>query len=141
VYVSQQDLVDRFGTELLEQLTDRDGTAGGIVAATVDAAIVDAVALVDGYLAGRYQLPLPAVPPLVAGTAAAITLYRLYQEAAPEKVRADHDQALRVLRDIADGKVKLPLPAPATGEPAGHGDGILFEGGGRMLDREALRGW
>ena len=65
-YVTQQQLVDRFGERLLLQVADRaDPPAGTINADVVARALADTDAMIDGYLAGRYILPLAATPPLL----------------------------------------------------------------------------
>lgn len=117
-YVTQQQLVDRFGADELQQLTDRDGNAGAIVAAVLDEAIADADATVDAYLRQRYTLPLSPVPTVLTRIAADLVRYRLYDEHAPEAVTKRHDAALRFLRDVAAGLVSLGASDPApTGTP------------------------
>ena len=60
-YCTQQDMIDRFGSEDLIQLTDRN--ALGVIDATVlSAAIDDATDTMDTYIATRYTLPLAVVP-------------------------------------------------------------------------------
>ncbi|PKG72986.1 DUF1320 domain-containing protein, partial [Shewanella sp. GutCb] len=65
VYASSAQMVARFGEDELVSLTDRDGTAGAIVARVLDVALNDATALINGYLAGRYTLPLPTPPAML----------------------------------------------------------------------------
>ena len=75
-------LTARFGEDLLLQLADRDGS-GAVDAGVVDGAIADTDAVIDGYLAGRYKLPLASTPPMLADLAAAITIYKLQRKGAP----------------------------------------------------------
>ncbi len=116
-YTTQQHLETRFGTKTLRDLTDR-GTppAGAIDAAVVAQAIADADAVIDGYLAGRYALPLTSLPPLLADLAAAIAFYKLHRQTPVEKVVRDYDQALSLLRDIARGQVMLPVAGTAPAQ-------------------------
>ncbi|HBY38461.1 MAG TPA: DUF1320 domain-containing protein, partial [Alteromonas sp.] len=60
-YCTTNDLIDRFGESELIALSDRDNT-GSVDAQVVSAAIADASALIDGYLGGRYALPLSVIP-------------------------------------------------------------------------------
>ncbi|WKE65070.1 DUF1320 domain-containing protein [Gallaecimonas kandeliae] len=93
--------------------------------AVIDAAVVDADAVIDGYLAPRGYLPLDPVPGIVTTWARAITRYQLHKDrVGGEKddpiVRAYRD-ALALLQQTAAGKFSLGLgdtTAPAgTGSP------------------------
>lgn len=139
-YVTQQQLVDRFGAQLLLQLTDRAvPPAGQIDAAVVAGAIRDAGAVIDGYLAGRYQLPLDDVPDLVRDLALSIAIYKLHPFAPDPKIQADYDGALRTLRDIATGAARLSV---AGIEPGSAGtSGVQFVDRARPLTPENMRGF
>lgn len=137
-YASQADLVSRFGSTELAQLTDR--TNGTVIdAAVVSAALADADALIDGYLAQRYALPVSPVPALLLRIAADIARFLLHGKAATEKVRTAYEDALKVLRDLSDGRAALPgaLPAPATQTP-GAGGSPQYASPTRIFDRTSL---
>lgn len=136
-YTTQAELIERYGSRALIELTDDDGD-GQIDAAVVDRAIADASATIDGYLAARYALPLAAVPPLLVTIAAAIAFYQLHRHGAPEKVAKDYDDARRLLADISRGTVKLDL---AGAEPAASSDGPQVEGPARIFSRDSLGGY
>lgn len=69
-YATQQMLTDRVGGPMLILLTDRAAVPQGVIdLGTLARAQADADAMVDGYLAGRYTLPLATVPALVADIA------------------------------------------------------------------------
>lgn len=129
-YCTQQHLVDRFGEKMIRALTDRaTPPANAIVTAVVDRALADTDAAIDGYLLGRYVLPITtAVPDLLRDIAIAIAIYKLHGQAVSEKIKADHDQARRDLREIASGVIRLNV---AGVEPAGSG-----ASGVRTTDRE-----
>lgn len=116
-YTTQQHLEERFGEKMLRDLTDR-GTppAGAVNAAVVARALADTDAMIDGHLAGRYALPMVQVPPLVADIAIAIAIYKLHLQLPSDKIVRDYDQALRSLRDIAAGSVKLPVAGMEAAE-------------------------
>ena len=128
-YVTQQQLVDRFGEEELIQLTDR-ANVGAIDVAVLNQAIADAGAEIDGYLAGRYRLPLTTVPVILALYSGDITRYRLHDDGATDEVRRRYEDAMKFLRLAADGKVMLGADEPA---PAG---GAQMESGGRTFGRD-----
>ncbi len=128
-YVTQQQLVDRFGDEELIQLTDRANT-GAIDTVVLNQAIADAGAEIDGYIGGRYQLPLTTVPPILALYAGDIVRYRLYDDAARDEVRKRYEDAIRFLRLVGEGKLRLGADEPA---PAG---GAQMQSDGRVFGRD-----
>lgn len=118
-YCTIDQLEDRYGRSMLLQLSDRGDTVPTDPDADLFArAIADADALIDGYLAARYALPLASTPALVTDLSQMISIYKAHGQNAPEKITRDHDQALRTLRDIANGSLKLDV---AGVEPAGAG--------------------
>jgi phage gp36-like protein len=121
-YASQQQLVDRYGEKLLRQLTDRaTPPAGAIDAAVVDRALADTDAVINGYLQGRYVLPLAQTPELLADTAQSIAIYKLHGTAVADKIKDDYAQALATLRMIALGTVRLEVAGiePAANDASG----------------------
>lgn len=114
-YIDQAGLIARFGEDELIALTDRDGT-GLVDAQVIDQAIQDASDFIDGYLAGRVELPMAMVPPILKRIAADIARYFLYDEAPTEIVTQRFEDARAYLRDIQSGKVRLP-PDAAGSEP------------------------
>lgn len=139
-YATQTQLSDRYGTRMLVALTDRGETATGVVDTDVVAhALADSDAQIDGYLAARYSLPLAATPALVSDLAQVIAIWKLHPYSPDDKIRKDYDDALRVLRDIADGRVKLDL---AGIEPAGSGaGGVTITDRERPLTADNLKGF
>jgi phage gp36-like protein len=133
-YATQADLVTRFGSTELAQLTDR--VAGTTIDASVVAtALADADALIDGYLAQRYALPVSPVPPLLLRVAADVTRFLLHGNAATDAVRGAYDDALRVLRDLSAGKATLPgaAVAPAGANPGAAGGQVVFSAPDRRV--------
>lgn len=124
-YATLPMLRDRYGDALLIALTDRaTPPAGAIDADVVARALADADALIDAYLAARYALPLASVPPVLADAAAAIALWKLHLAAPDPKIEADYRDALKLLRDVADGRVRLDA---GGAEPAAQGGpGVRF---------------
>lgn len=128
-YTTQQNLVDRFGEAEMIQLTDRENT-GSIDADVLTQAIADADAEIDGYLAGRYQLPIAVVPGILTIYAGDIARYRLYDDGATDEIRRRYEDAMKFLRLVSEGKVRLGADEPA---PAG---GAQMESGGRIFGRD-----
>jgi phage gp36-like protein len=128
-YATLEQLTTRYGETLLLQLTDRASPpAGAIDPDVVGRAIADTDATIDGYLAGRYALPLAAVPPLLADLAAAIAIYKLHPFTPESKIADDYKAAIADLGRIASGTIRLPA---AGIEPQSSG-----AGGVETIDRE-----
>ncbi len=117
-YAVQADLEERFGAKELLKLTDRsDPPTGEIDAAVVTRALSDAEAEINGYLAARYTLPLSSTPTGLKRLCCDIARYYLYDDWANEQVRTRFEDATKVLKLIAEGKVLLgtePAAAPQT---------------------------
>lgn len=132
-YAVQQSLIDRFGQVELAQLTDR--TNGTVIdAAVVAKALADADGQINGYLAGRYALPLAPVPTIMERVACDIARYFLYEDRVTEQVKARYDAAIKFLTDIAKGVVTLGAdalnaqPAVAAGAQIKAGDRVFTVG-------------
>lgn len=138
-YATVEDMKDRFGEATLVGLTDRTDS-GTVGAAVVDAALADASRLIDGYVGGRYSLPLPAVPDILIQITCNLARHALEKDGVGETVQGRYDDALRQLRDIGSGLLVLDVPGRQTlvpdGGPAvsvgmgrGFGDDVLGEYG------------
>lgn len=110
MYCTLEDMVNRFGLEELIQLTDSSGT-GIIDNDEVNAAVDDASNLIDGYLGGRYTLPLTSVPSVLIRICANIARYNLYDSNVSEVVERNYKDALTFLDAVGKGTLKLGLAA------------------------------
>jgi phage gp36-like protein len=129
-YASQQNLIDRMGEAAVIALTDRGAQPlGAIDMAVVARALAEADAVVDGYLAARYRLPLASTPALLADLATSIALWKLHASTPEDKVKADYDAAIKSLRDIASGMLRIPDAAGIEAEVSGAS-------GVEVVDRE-----
>jgi phage gp36-like protein len=121
-YASLQKLIDRFGDVVLTDLTDRDETAtGNINTDIVDRALTDTDAVINGYLATRYALPISETPVLVVDLALSIAIYKLHVFAPDPKIEEEYKQALRTLRDISTGAMRLEIAGVEPGQTGGSG--------------------
>jgi phage gp36-like protein len=137
-YATLDALSDRLGADTLLQLADRSG-AGVVDQGVVDRALADTDAVIDASLAVRYRLPLAAVPAIVVDLALSIASYKLHRFAPDEKIKDDYDQALRDLRDIADGRKRLDLDGR---EPVGSGGGgVVVTDRERPLSAKSMTGF
>jgi phage gp36-like protein len=120
-YLTAAELAVRYGQDRLVDLTDRDGD-GLADDPMIAQALSDADAEIDGYLAARYQLPLPTVPAILARIAGDIAIYRLLslrRTGDIEDARRRYEDARRLLEAISRGAVSLGLPAalPPAAQP------------------------
>lgn len=135
-YLTQQDLIDRFGQSELEAIAP-DGS-GGIDATKVSTAIDDAGNEIDIYIvSGGYSLPLANVPAVITGYASDIARYRLYDDDATEQVTKRYEQAIKFMKAVAKGEIKLSANdldlsdgAEVVGEAEFEPGRQVFPGGG-----------
>jgi phage gp36-like protein len=139
-YASQSDLVERYGTDLLIDVSDRaTPPAGAIDAGVVTRALEDADAAINGYLLTRYKLPLVSTPPLLRDLAQAIAVYKLHRDTAADKIRNDYADALKALERISSGTIRLDV---AGIEPAASGStGVRTTDRERPLTIDNLKGF
>ncbi len=138
-YASQADLVTRFGSQELIELTDR-ANGNAIDSAIVTVALADADAIIDGYLVGRYAVPVTPTPALVLRVAADIARFLLHKDRPTESVRQAYEDALKMLADLSKGFAALAgaAPAPVNAAPATPIGRILTSGGDKQLTRDSL---
>ena len=117
-YASKQNLIDRYGSDELLQLTDRANT-GSIDDTVITRALADADAEINGYIATRYTLPLSPVPPELERLACDIARYRLYDRSVTKLVEQRYKDAIRVLQDVSAGKAGLGV-GTTNQEPTTH---------------------
>ncbi len=120
-----------------EQQTDADEAM-----ARIQAAAVEADALIDGHLAKRgYALPLAPVPTLVTSWARAITRYMLHKSRVSmegtDPIVRDYRDALKLLQLTAEGKFSLGADdVVATG---GASTDVRFDFPEPVFGRKQLR--
>lgn len=163
-YATQADLVARFGSHELAQLTDTTN----IPPSTIDAdrvavKLADAQAFVDGYIGQVYRLPLagclrPASvtgtvdeffpPPVLTRLTCDLARYYLYDDLAPEnEVYRRYKNAVRELEAIAAGGAQLACPwGGSPGELLGSdaqsgGDETRYCFSPRQITDDGLRGY
>lgn len=141
-YTTLAQLIDRVGEPMLIDLTDNraDAQTGAVVTAVVDRALADTDALINGYLSARYDIKSPIVSPMVADIAGAIALWKLHVSTPEDKIKADYEAAIKSLRDIAQGVIRIP---DATGlEPSSSGaSGVVVTDRERPFTAANMKGF
>ena len=97
-YAETSDLILRYGEPELSILTDLTG-AGVVDTDKCNVVLDDASALIDGYLAGRYPLPLAHVPtalvPIVGGDGSVHSSTARFWATMPAIVLSSRSRAVR----------------------------------------------
>ena len=127
MYCTLQDLIDRGWERELIQVTDKD-RVNQISAIDVEQAIKDASADIDGYLQGRYALPLEVTVPKLTHTACDIARYYLHDRKPTEHITKRYEVAIRWLEQVARGTIKLGVIGVAEAEVSDN-EAVMTSGG------------
>jgi phage gp36-like protein len=120
-YCTQQDMIDRFGAAELIQLTDRAGAADEIDAVVLGKALGDSDDTINGYIAGRYDLPLAGTPPVLVRIACDLAHYYLYGvNVVPDVVQKRYDDVIKFLTLLGKGEITLGLGGDGAEIDAGQ---------------------
>lgn len=118
-YVTADLMRERFGDQELIELTDnREPYLNAINFEKLNPVLEMTNSEIDGWVQGRYKLPLPVIPPFLHGLACDIARYHLsamiITENDPIKIR--YEDAKKQLKSIAKGEIGL------GGTPAGESE-------------------
>lgn len=124
-YCTLADLQLAIPAQTLVWLSDDDPAAMGINLPVVVEAIRQAEELVEGYLRGRYNLPLDPVPSIIKDMAVNIARHWLYARRPegnelPEAVTRTYNAAIKTLETIRDNRITLGLPTGASAPEPGE---------------------
>lgn len=137
MYATKADLEKQLSPKELIQLTD-DDEDDVADAGVIEENLATAQAEIDGYLATRYPVPLPEVPKLITRLCVDLTLWRLYarRDLITDARKTQHDDAIALLKRLADGTVTLGVaqPPPATPPPS-------IVSGARIFTRDSMQGF
>lgn len=123
-YCTRQDIGQAIPEVTLLQLSNDDPAAEQPNESVIEEAVRQAEELVDGYLRGRYVLPLDPVPTVLRDAVVYLARHWLYQRrpegAVPDAVKDSRKDTIKLLETIRDGVVTLGMPsgqaAPEPGE-------------------------
>lgn len=138
-YAAQTDMEARFGEQDVIMLTDRDDT-GEINGTVLQQALDDAGAVIDSYLAARYDLPFTEVPRVLVSACCDIARYNLCGVAGrlmPEDVKTRYDGAINILKSVARGEMTLGVLQ--NGVTVASGNPITFKQGPQVGLGQELR--
>ena len=121
-YCTVEDIETQLSTPILIQLSSDDEGQDEIDRTVVDEAILYSSTLIDGYLRGRYTLPLNTHFPLLRILCIDLSTYRLYSRRLfnemPEVIADAYKNAIATLRDIQKGIISLQAESEETQETA-----------------------
>lgn len=123
-YCTREDIGKAIPELTLIQLSNDDPAAELPSESVIEDGVRQAEELVDGYLRGRYVLPLDPVPTVLRDAVVYLTRHWLYQRrpegAIPDAVKDSRKDTIKLLESIRDGVVTLGMPsgqaAPEPGE-------------------------
>ncbi|KJS28559.1 MAG: hypothetical protein VR64_24005 [Desulfatitalea sp. BRH_c12] len=137
MYATEQDIIDRYSAEQLLITFDRDAS-GAVDPDAVARALADASDEIDGYLSGRYRLPLAVPPRILTFMAVDIALYKgSVETTVTEERRTRYKDAIAFLTRVAKGEIQLFSDDPNA--PQG-GSGASFSADGRLFTRAGMGG-
>lgn len=110
-YCTADDIEIQIGKEPLIQLTNDNCEQDTIDTVVCEEAILYSSTLIDGYLRGRYNLPLNTQFPLLRVVAMDLSIYRLYSRRImteiPEVVCDAYKNAIKTLENLQKGIITL----------------------------------
>lgn len=139
-YCARQDLVDRIGEALLQELTDLE-RAGEVNEDRLERAIGDATARIDSYALLRYPAPFSPVPPRIRSVCVDLVLHSLFarrgfnENTADEAIIAAERSAVKWLEQLAEGRVGTGEAQPAK-DP-----GVIMQSRPPIFARDKMEGF
>ncbi|ANH04606.1 gp436 family protein [Shinella sp. HZN7] len=143
MYATVADMIARFGeTQMIRLSRPEDRTAETVDVDKVMTALADATGVINGYVRGRYMVPIAAPPVEIVRATCTLARYDLAQgehtDPSEEMSRGRKD-VITWLENIAKELVHLDLPAAAPAGPA-VGSGPRMSDRPRIFTDETLRG-
>lgn len=143
MYAVVTDMVARFGEPQMIRLSrPEDREAETIDTVKVETALVDATALINGYIRGRYLVPLAVPPSDIVRAACILARYDLAQGERTdpsEEMSKGRKDIITWLENIAKELINLDVPAAEAEGPA-VGSGPRMSDRCRVFTPDSLRG-
>lgn len=113
MYCTYEDIEKQITTPTLIQLTNDTPQQDTVDDSVTYEAILYSSTLIDGYLRGKYTLPLDTHFPLLRIIAIDLSIYRLYsrrlQADMPESILAQYKESIKTLEKIQKGTIALEI--------------------------------
>lgn len=137
LYASPDSLIKRYTLDVLLSIARNDERQ--LDEPKVYEALEDASQTIDSYLAGRYRLPLNAVPSALERHCCYIARYFLEKNRATDQARLDYEDSIRFLEKVASGTISLGLSD--MDEPVETDNSAVIESNGSVWSRERSKGF
>jgi phage gp36-like protein len=151
MYLTAAEFVERFTEREAVMLSAESATQTTVDTVRLERGLTDASAVVDGYLARRFALPLqdvatlaPIVPDMIKRLTGDIARYLLTGTHVRETdaIRTRYKDAVDLLDRIATGKVSMGIELVMASSPSAPvGGASAVRSGGRMFGDEGLGGY
>ncbi|EOI6871227.1 gp436 family protein [Yersinia enterocolitica] len=142
IYVTRDDLLAVDGELVWNMAIDK--STNQLDEAKIETAIDDADAEINSFLAKRFQLPLAiaTIPRPLHRVAVSIAIYWLSERDSQitDLIQKRYDDAIRTLKEIANGTRDLGLPTASTTPETDNGKIIVVSDNQRLFTRNKLRG-
>jgi phage gp36-like protein len=142
-YATPTDIINRYPNRDLVQLTNEDPTVTTVNTTVLQQTLNDASAEIDGYLGGRFTLPLTDPPAVLNRLATDVAIYRL-QALRPLHDLADarrrYDDAIAMLTKVASGELTLGIGLDGHETAIAQGAETV-EGPARVFNRNTMKGF
>lgn len=142
IYVTRDDLLATDAERVWNMALDKETQQ--LDEAKIQRATDDADAEINSFLAKRYRLPLelPSLPSPLRRAAVSIAFYWLSERdnQITDDIQKRYDEALRTLREIANGSRDLGLSSDTPVEETNNGRLIIVSDNKRLFTRNKLKG-
>jgi phage gp36-like protein len=135
-YAARSDMELKFGPQEIERLTDvGEPRLGATNESVLYRALADASAWIDGYLVGRYSVPITesAAQQILSMHCCNVARYMLMSVQADEAATKMYESAERYFMAVGKGTINLIQPAHVP-EPEGVGS-VEFDPGTKHFGR------
>lgn len=132
--VTSQLMTDAAAGADLTGYTSDEQAGVALAIAVVNRSLADAANTIDAHIGGRYPLPIAPVPEILERVACDLARFYLYDDQVTETIQKRFDEAMKLLRDVRDGKSQLG-PDGATGTEPKSNAGAELATGARVWRR------
>lgn len=144
MYATVSDMIARFGeTQIIRLSRPEDRTAETVDEVKVTTALEDASVLIDGYIRGRYFVPIAAPPKDIVRATCILARYDLAQGEhtdPSDEMSKGRKEIVSWLENIAKELINLDIPAAASAGPA-VGSGPRMSDRPRIMSLDTLKGF
>jgi phage gp36-like protein len=143
VYASVSDMTARFGeTQILRLSNPEDRVTEVIDNVRVDRHLADATEVINGYIRGRYAVPLVSPPADIVRATCIIALHDLAQgerTSPTEEMEKNYKSIITWLEQIAKELINIDAPAAVSANP-NPGSGARMSDRQPVFTHDSLRG-